>query len=72
MFMYETNMRPDAGTQRDRVFAAEPLVARLSEYAEEMGVSTALVRRAETINPDRIHILSAAELRRYRLAGPKL
>ena len=72
MFMYEANMRPDAGTQPDRVFAAEPLVARLSEYAEAMGVSTELVRRAETINPDKIHILSAAELRRYRLAGPKL
>jgi hypothetical protein len=37
-----------------------------------MGVSTELVRKAETINPDKIHILSAAELRRYRLAGPKL
>mgnify|MGYP006276237521 CR=1 FL=1 len=72
MFMYEANMRPDSGPQRDRVFAAEPLVARLSEYAKMMGVSTDLVRRAETINPDQIHILSAAELRRYRLAGPKL
>ena len=72
MFMYEANMRPDAGAQRDRVFAAEPLVARLSEYAATMGVSTELVRKAETINPEQIHILSAAELRRYRLAGPKL
>jgi hypothetical protein len=72
MFMYEANMRPDAGPQRDRIFAAEPLVARLSEYAATMGVSTELVRKAETINPEQIHILSAAELRRYRLAGPKL
>ena len=72
MFMYEANMRPDAGPQRDRVFATEPLVARLSEYAEAMGISTALVRKAETINPEQIHILSAAELRRYKLAGPKL
>jgi hypothetical protein len=72
MFMYEANMRPESGSERERVFAAEPLVARLSEYAQMMGVSTELVRKAETINPDRIHILSAAELRRYRLAGPKL
>jgi len=72
MFMYEASMRPDAGTQRERVFATEPLVARLSEYAEAMGISTALVRKAETINPEQIHILSAAELRRYKLAGPKL
>jgi hypothetical protein len=72
MFMYEVNMRPDSGTQRERVFATEPLVARLSEYAQMMGVSTELVRKAEAIDPDRIHILSAAELRRYKLAGPKL
>ena len=72
MFMYEANMRSESTGERERVFATEPLVARLSEYAQMMGVSTELVRRAETINPDKIHILSAAELRRYKLAGPKL
>lgn len=72
MFMYEANMSPEARSERDRVFAAEPLVARLSEYAQMMGVSTELVRKAETINPDKIHILSAAELKRWKLAGPKL
>ena len=65
-------MRSESTGERERVFATEPLVARLSEYAQMMGVSTELVRRAETINPDKIHILSAAELRRYKLAGPKL
>jgi len=72
MFMYEANMRPDAGSMRDRIYAGEPLVSRLSEYAQMMGVSTDLVRKAESINPDQIHILSAAELRRWKLAGPKL
>lgn len=72
MFMYETSATPEARQDRERVFAAEPLVARLSEYAQMMGVSTALVRKAETINPDQIHILSAAELKRWKLAGSKL
>jgi hypothetical protein len=72
MFMYEANMRSETSGERERVFATEPLVARLSEYAQMMGVSTELVRKAETINPDRIHILSAAEMRRYKLAGAKL
>ncbi len=72
MFMYEASMSPDAREPRERVFAAEPLVARLSEYAQMMGVSTDLVRKAESINPDQIHIVSAAELRRWKLAGPKL
>ena len=72
MFMYEASMTPDARDPRERVFAAEPLVARLNEYAQMMGISTDLVRKAETVNPDQIHILSAAELRRWKLAGPKL
>ena len=72
MFMYEATRKPDARDTQERVYAAEPLVERLSEYAQMMGISTDLVRKAETIDPDKIHILTAAELRRWKLAGPKL
>jgi hypothetical protein len=72
MFMYEANRGPESTTSLSRIFAASPLVARLGEYADGMGVSSELVWTAETINPDKIRILSGAEMRRWKLAAPKL
>lgn len=71
MFMYEANRSPESQTTLSRVYATEPLVNRLGQYAHVMGVSEDLVRAAETINPDKIRILSTSEMRRWKLAGPK-
>ncbi|MDO9442945.1 MAG: hypothetical protein Q7T73_18840 [Beijerinckiaceae bacterium] len=72
MFMLEALRNEETGAIENRTFATESLVSRLSQYADMMGVSNELVRTAEGINPDRIHILSARELRRWRLATGKL
>jgi hypothetical protein len=51
-----------------RTFASDDLVGALAEYAAQMGVNPEVIRTAERISPDDIHILSGAELRRWRLA----
>lgn len=72
MFMYEANRSPDSPSGLSRVYAASPLVSRLGEYAATMGVNPELVWTAETIDPDKIRILSGPEMRRWKLAAPKL
>jgi hypothetical protein len=37
-----------------------------------MGVSPEVVLQAESLDPDHIRALSSAEMRRWRLASPKL
>ena len=72
MFMFEANRSPESTSGLSRVYAAAPLVSRLGEYAQVMGVNPELVWTAETINPDKIRILSGPEMRRWKLAAPKL
>ena len=47
------------------------MVDALAGYAAQMGVSPTVIRVAERIPPEEIHIISPAELRRWRLASPK-
>ena len=57
------------GSQREiRSFADKPMVAVLGRYAQRMGVSPALVRLAESLPPDTVHLLSREEMRRWALA----
>jgi hypothetical protein len=72
MFMMEAMRNDETGAVLNRTYATESLVSRLSEYADMMGVSNELVRTAEAINPDRIHILTQREVRRWRLSNGKL
>lgn len=72
MFMFEANRSPESTSNLARVYAARPLVSRLSEYAQVMGVSPELVWTAEMIDPDKIRILSGPEMKRWKLAAPKL
>jgi hypothetical protein len=72
MFMFEANRDNESPTGTSRTFATESLVSRLSDYADLMGVSNELVWTAERINPDQIHILTAKELRHWRLSTGKL
>jgi hypothetical protein len=51
-----------------RSFADPPMVAVLGHYARRMGVDPALVRTAESLPPDTVHVLSREEMRRWSLA----
>jgi len=51
-----------------RSFADPPMVAVLGRYARRMGVDPALVRTAESLPPDTVHVLSREEMRRWSLA----
>jgi hypothetical protein len=51
--------------------ADKRLVAILARYAAQMGVNPALVWHAESQTPGTLHILSAAEIARWRLASTR-
>ncbi len=52
---------------------ADPrLVGIVERYARQMGVSPDVVMQAESLQPDHVRTLSAREMRRWRLASPKL
>jgi hypothetical protein len=55
-----------------RRFADSRLVDIVARYAQQMGVSPQVVRQAESQDPDHIRALSAGEMRRWKLATPKL
>ena len=59
--------RPLAGPS----YASDDMVDALASYAAQMGVSPTVIRSAERISPEEIHIVSPEELRRWRLASPK-
>jgi hypothetical protein len=52
-------------------YASDDMVDALANYAAQMGVSPTVIRTAERISPEEIHIVSAAELQRWRLASTK-
>ena len=56
------------GSHVTRSFADPPMVAVLGRYARRMGVDPALVRTAESLPPDTVHVLSREEMRRWSLA----
>jgi len=65
-----------AGGGRDarvstRSFASDDMVGALADYAAQMGVNPDVIRTAERISPDQIHILTPDELRRWRLASQR-
>ena len=51
-----------------RSFADAPMVAVLARYAKRMGVNPALVRAAEALPPDTMHVLTRDEMRRWSFA----
>jgi hypothetical protein len=55
-------------THVTRGFADPPMVAVLGRYARRMGVDPALVRTAESLPPDTVHVLTRQEMRRWSLA----
>jgi hypothetical protein len=55
-----------------RRYADQRLVDIVARYAQQMGVSPEVVRQAESLDADHIRMLSSGEMRRWRLASPKL
>jgi hypothetical protein len=55
-----------------RRYADERLVDIVARYAKQMGVSPDVVRQAESLDADHIQMVSAGQMRRWRLATPKL
>jgi hypothetical protein len=55
-----------------RRFADSRLVDIVARYARQMGVSPDVVIQAESLEPDHIRSLSQREMKRWRLASPKL
>jgi hypothetical protein len=51
-----------------RSFADPPMVAVLARYAVRMGINPALVRAAESLPPDTMHVLTRDEMRRWSFA----
>ena len=73
MFLLEAQRDPDSpgGQSMTRLYADGDIVKNLSRYAGMMGISNDLVKTAESVSPDHIHIVSAQELRRWRLGSTK-
>lgn len=60
------------GTMTNRVFAGSPEITALRTYVSRVGGSQDLISLAESIPHEQIHVLSPAEIRRFRLGSPKL
>ena len=54
-----------------RVYGTSEFVAQLANYASSMGVSRDLIYFAEKVSPERIHIVTPQELRKWRLGAQK-
>jgi hypothetical protein len=73
MFNYVDGVDPMSGeTLRERRYADGGMRKALSRYSASMGVSRDLIALAERTSPDRVHLLSAAEIARWRLGTPNL
>ena len=69
MSIVETEGEGWFGHRTTRSFADAPMVAVLARYARRMGVNPALVRAAESLPPDTMHVLSPEEMRRWSFAA---
>jgi len=72
MFAYTSNFSlPDLGMVRERNLDDGGMRDMLARYSRSMGVSVDLVNLAERTSPDQLHILTAAEIARWRLGSRK-
>jgi len=73
MFMLERLSGGDnEGHAMSRTYAHPAMLDRLGAYARKMGVSPEIIVSAERVAPDRVHVVSVKEMRRWRLAVQKL
>jgi ATP-dependent protease ClpP protease subunit len=73
MFNYVDGVDPESGeVLRSRRYADGGMRRALARYSASMGISRDLIALAERTSPDRVHLLSAAEIARWRLGTPNL
>ncbi|ATQ69231.1 MULTISPECIES: hypothetical protein [Methylosinus] len=73
MFNYVDGVDPMSGEAlRERRYADGGMRKALSRYSASMGISRDLIALAERTSPDRVHLLTAAEISRWRLGTPNL
>lgn len=73
MFNYTSGVNPAGGEPvRERNYDDGGMRKILSRYSAMMGISSDLIAFAERTSPDRLHLLSAADIARWRLGSPKL
>jgi hypothetical protein len=59
----------NGGSRSTKTFGTSEFVGVLANYAAAMGVSKELIFTAERVAPERIHIITPAELRKWRLGS---
>ena len=72
MAIYARSRDPAGGEATTRTFGSSDLVTALAQYTKEMGVDPGVIDEAETIAPESIHIVTAREIARWRIATPHL
>jgi hypothetical protein len=73
MFNYETNFNlAEGGFVRERYVDDGDMRDKLARYTTTMGVSSGLINLAEHTSPDVIHVLTPAEIARWRLGSRRL
>ncbi len=73
MFNYSTSFDlAEGGLVRQRYYDDGGMRATLSQYSRTMGVNSDLINLAERTSPDHIHVLTRAEISRWRLGASKL
>ena len=60
------------GTETQRIYGSQDIVSSLAAYTKAMGVDPRVIGYAETISPDALHIVTPAEIARWRLGRPRL
>ena len=71
MVMFERMGGDNDAPALSRTYAHPAMLERLSAYARKMGVNQELIFSAERVASDQVHVVSAKEMRRWRLAVQK-
>ena len=72
MAIYGHVRDPAGGESTTRSYGSSDLVTALAQYTKAMGIDPQVIDEAETIPPESIHIMSAREIARWRVATPHL
>jgi hypothetical protein len=72
MVINESFRDPSGGYARQQTFGTEDIVSSLAAYTRMMGIDPEVIRYAETVAPESIHIVTPREIARWRLARAHL
>jgi hypothetical protein len=73
MYNYATNFdASQGGFVNERYYDDGGMRRKLSNYARRMGVDSGLIESAERGSSDQVHVLTRAEIQRWRLASQRL